>query len=113
MVSFLRARNPEGLDSEALKIGPKSCPETSVADYGYSLRNIPEERSFLLLREESLKLRINYGIIQNSSLYLSSCIICTVFCTLQVIKSRRMRWTGHVARIRGEERCVQGAGGKT
>jgi len=31
-----------------------------------------------------------------------------------VIKSRRMRWAGHVARM-GEERgvCVQGLGGET
>jgi hypothetical protein len=29
----------------------------------------------------------------------------------RVIKSRRMRWAGHVARI-GEERHVQGFGGK-
>jgi hypothetical protein len=29
-----------------------------------------------------------------------------------VIKSR-MRWAGHVALIGGEERCVQGFGGKT
>ena len=31
---------------------------------------------------------------------------------VQVIKSRRMRWTGHVARM-GEGRSVQGAGGET
>jgi hypothetical protein len=29
-----------------------------------------------------------------------------------VIKSRRMRWVGHVAR-RGEKRCIQGCDGKT
>ena len=27
---------------------------------------------------------------------------------VQVIKSRRIKWEGHVARIRGEERCIQG-----
>ena len=26
----------------------------------------------------------------------------------RVIKSRRLRWAGHVARIGGEERCIQG-----
>ena len=31
---------------------------------------------------------------------------------VQVIKSRRMRWDGHVARI-GEERGAQGLGGET
>jgi len=30
--------------------GPKCCPETSVRNYHYSLRNNPEERSFHLLR---------------------------------------------------------------
>jgi hypothetical protein len=29
-----------------------------------------------------------------------------------VIKSRRMRWAGHVARM-GKERCIQGFGGET
>ena len=31
---------------------------------------------------------------------------------VRVIKSRRMRWAGHVARV-GEERRIQGFGGKT
>ena len=31
-----------------------------------------------------------------------------------VIKSRRIRWAGHVARMgEGEERCIQGIGGET
>jgi hypothetical protein len=38
-------------------------------------------------------------------LYRSSNII-------RVIKSRRMNWTGHVARM-GEERCIHGFGGDT
>ena len=29
------------------------------------------------------------------------------------IKSRRMRWAGHVARMGGEERRIQGFGGET
>jgi hypothetical protein len=32
---------------------------------------------------------------------------------IQVIKSRRMRWAGHVAHNRREARCIQGFGGKT
>jgi len=32
---------------------------------------------------------------------------------VRVIKSRRMRWSGHVARIGGEESCIQGLGGET
>jgi hypothetical protein len=30
---------------------------------------------------------------------------------VRVIKSRRLRWAGHVARM-GRERCVQGSGGE-
>jgi hypothetical protein len=33
---------------------------------------------------------------------------------IRVIKSRRLRWAGHVARMgRGEERCIQGFSGET
>ena len=32
---------------------------------------------------------------------------------VRVIKSRKMRWAGYVARIGGEERRIQGFGGKT
>jgi hypothetical protein len=31
----------------------------------------------------------------------------------RLIKSRRMRWVGHVARMGGDERRIQGFGGKT
>jgi len=33
------------LDSGPLKMGPIDCPETSVRNYYYILRNSPEERS--------------------------------------------------------------------
>ena len=32
---------------------------------------------------------------------------------VRVIKPRRMRWTGYVARMEGEERRIQGFGGET
>ena len=32
---------------------------------------------------------------------------------VRVVKSRRMRWAGHVARMGGGERCAQGSGGET
>jgi len=38
------------LDSWPLKMGPIGCPETSVINYHYSLRNNPQERSSQLLR---------------------------------------------------------------
>jgi hypothetical protein len=31
---------------------------------------------------------------------------------VRVVKSRRMRWAGHLARMGGEERCAQGVGGE-
>jgi hypothetical protein len=38
-----------------LKMGPISCPETSVRNYHYTLRSNLEERSYHLLRGGSLK----------------------------------------------------------
>jgi len=38
-------------------MGPVGSPETSVRNYHYALRNNPEERSTLLLRGRSVKLR--------------------------------------------------------
>jgi hypothetical protein len=32
---------------------------------------------------------------------------------IRVIKSRRMRWAGHVACMGGKERCIQDFGGET
>ena len=32
---------------------------------------------------------------------------------VRVVKSRRMKWAGHVARMGGRERCAQGSGGET
>ena len=32
---------------------------------------------------------------------------------MRVVKSRRMRWVWHVARMSGGERCAQGSGGET
>ena len=32
---------------------------------------------------------------------------------VRVVKSRRMRWAGHVARMGGGERCAQGSSGET
>ena len=32
---------------------------------------------------------------------------------VRVVKSRRMRWAEHVARMGGGERCAQGSGGET
>jgi len=45
----------KSLDSRNLKMGPIGCPETSVRNYHYSLRNNPEKRSSHLLSGGSLK----------------------------------------------------------
>ena len=40
-------------------------------------------------------------------------MICITNQMFQVIKSRRMRWVGHVERLGGEERLIQDFGGET
>ena len=44
------------LNSWTLRMGQIGCPETSVRNYYYSLRNTPEERNSQLLHGGSLKL---------------------------------------------------------
>jgi len=46
-------------------MGPISCPEISVRNYHYSLRNDPEERSSQLFRGGSLKSRIALRIVNH------------------------------------------------
>ena len=40
-------------------IEPIGCPETSVINYHYTLRDIPQERIFLSLRGGNLKLHVD------------------------------------------------------
>jgi hypothetical protein len=61
-------------DSWPLKIGPIGCPETSVRDYKYSLRNNPKERSLrfrLLFLKKGMNFRmrilVTVGSIWNAS----------------------------------------------
>jgi len=58
---LVTAKNPEESSSHTwtLRIGPIGCPETSVRNYNYSLRNNPEELSSQVLRGVSLKSRNN------------------------------------------------------
>ena len=46
-----------------LKMAPTGCPETSVRNYYYKLRNSPEERSSHLLHGESPKPRLVPGCL--------------------------------------------------
>jgi len=43
------------LESSALKLETVGCPETSVENYNYLLRNNPEDRNSHPLRDGSLK----------------------------------------------------------
>jgi hypothetical protein len=36
---------------------------------------------------------------------------CTPHRNIPVVKSRRIRWAGHVARMGEEDRCIRGDGG--
>jgi len=56
--SWNPTRKPFFLDSLPVKMGLIGCPETSVRNYHYTLRNIQEERRSNFHRGESLKSRI-------------------------------------------------------
>ena len=63
------------LDSWPLKIGPIGCPETSVRNYHYSLRNNSGKPSSLLLQGGSLQSRI----------YLINFKLCFIFKEIHVL----------------------------
>jgi len=50
-------RDNISVPSSRVKNGTERCPETSVINYHYTLRNVPEEQSSHLLRDGSLKSR--------------------------------------------------------
>jgi hypothetical protein len=45
---LLRSKNPKSLNPLPLTMVPTGCPETSLINYHYSLRNNPEQRSYHL-----------------------------------------------------------------
>ena len=57
------------LDWLLMKVGPIGCPETSVRNYHYTLRNSPEESLSLLLRGESLTTCILTCLVAYSSVW--------------------------------------------
>jgi hypothetical protein len=81
-------------------MGPIGCPETSIRNYHYSLRDNPEERISHLLRGGSL----NHGSLHVS--YFSQSITRT-------IKSREMRWSGQVSCVGKNRRTYRTLVGKT
>jgi hypothetical protein len=54
MVWRQKSAHLKGLKIMALEDRPRGCPETSVRNYHYTLRNNPEERSSHILRGWSL-----------------------------------------------------------
>jgi len=85
------AKTPEESSSHTwtLRIGPIGCPETSVRNYNYSLRNNPEELSSQVLRGVSLKSRNNKIVsLTNLNKYLYSgkgeitnvCTLSSAYC---------------------------------
>ena len=54
------------LDILTLQMGPIVCPETSVRNYNYTLRNVPEEYISHLIRFRSLKSRQKQRIVITS-----------------------------------------------
>ena len=57
-----------------------------------------------------------FAIQKYQDLDVQNCELNDLYCSpniVRVIKSRRMRWAGHVARMGGEEMRVQGFGGET
>jgi hypothetical protein len=55
--SLLWSRNLQDITLDFLKMGPIGCPEMSVRNYYYALRNIPEGRKSHIRRGGSLKPR--------------------------------------------------------
>jgi hypothetical protein len=56
-------------------MGPIDCPETSVRNYYYSLRNNPEELSSHLLRDRSLKSRISHSLHESVAQCVVTCFV--------------------------------------
>ena len=77
-------------------MGSVSCPEMSVRNYHYSLRNDPEERSSHLLRGGSLKSR--RGFVRRHF----DCRLLSLYrAGVEFVKLGRLRRAGHVRRVEG------------
>jgi hypothetical protein len=64
-----------------LKMGPKDCPETSVTNYYYTLRNSSEERSshLYVLRSGSLKSFFRQFAVRMRQLLWRCCLVNSLF----------------------------------
>jgi len=51
-------------------MGPIGCPETSVRNYNYSLRNKPEEHSSLLIKMLAACVHINRACLVETDFYI-------------------------------------------
>jgi len=68
------------LDTWLLKMGPISCPETSVRNYHYPLSNDPEERSFYLVTKFTFLTLYLSG--EDGSGYLSRTAVFLCYCVV-------------------------------
>ena len=95
---------------------PTGCPETSVSNCHYWLRDNPEERSSDgprlfrsgVLRERREEVTAEWGklhIDELHDLYFPRCVVL-------VITSRWTKWVGHVARM-DKKKCLRCFGGET
>ena len=95
-------------------MGPIGCPETSVRNYNYLLRNNAQERSFYgprLFENEVLRgisgprreeVTAEWGELQIEELH----DLCFSRCGVRVITFRWVKGAGHVARM-GTKKCIQ------
>jgi len=102
-------------------MGPTGCPETSVRNYHYMLRNNPEEYSSHLLRGWNLKSRINNGClllekywtyqysvhntVTNLTVYIVTIWLWRI--SMEVERSRHYTWGCRSSRV---WRCIAGWG---
>ena len=64
----------------------------------------------LMMPREICRLCVCKGFIPN---YMELRDLYSLPNIVRVVKSRRMRWVGHVAHMVGGERCAQGSSGET
>jgi hypothetical protein len=71
-------------------MGQSGCPETSVRNYDYALRNNPEEGSSQLRRSGNLKSRRAYARNLVVTCEFTTCTVA-MFCTLCALTDRSSR----------------------
>ena len=74
-IYWYRLQGPIIFDSSSLKMEPIGCPETSVRNYHYTLRNSPEVHGSHLIRGGSLKSRsLHKAVLKSMATKGASCL---------------------------------------